>query len=86
MMGCIHMRCLQITVGDDERKSVPNSFAPSTPRKPKARKDSPLLTIRSDLTKVREALLKKGNGREALGLVDYTLDSIDEYIAEGGHI
>lgn len=64
------------------RKSVPNSF---TPPKPKARKDSPLLTIRSDLAKVRETLLK-GDDRKALGLVDYTLDCIDEYIAEGGHV
>lgn len=78
------MRFVQITIRDDGRKSVLNSFTPLKP-KPKARKISPLLTIRSDLAEVRETLLK-GDDRKALGLVDYTLDSIDEYIAEGGHV
>lgn len=74
------MRYVHIKVVTDERESVPNSFMPP---KPKARKDSPLLTVRSDLAGVRETLLK-GDSRKALGLVDYTLDCIDEYIAEGG--
>lgn len=79
-------RYISITIRDDGRKSVPNSFAPSAPGKPKTRrKDSPLLTVRSDLAKVRETLLK-GDDRKALGLVDYTLDCIDEYIAEGGRV
>ena len=76
------MRYVHIKVVTDERESVPNSF---TPPKPKARKDSPLLTVRSDLAGVRETLLK-GDNRKALGLVDYTLDCIDEYIAEGGQV
>ena len=78
------MRLIHIEVVSDERKSVPNSFTPPKP-KPAARKDSPLLTVRSDLAEVRETLLK-GDDRKALSLVDYTLDCIDEYIAEGGRV
>ena len=76
------MHHVHIKVVTDERESVPNSF---TPPKPRAKKDSPLLTVRSDLTEVREALLE-GSNRKALGPVDYTLDCIDEYIAEGGQV
>ena len=78
------MHCVHIKVMTDERESVPNSFTPPKP-KPKARKDSPLLTVRSDLAEVREALLE-GSNRKALSLVDYTLDCIDEYIVEGGQV
>lgn len=70
------------TARGDGRKSVPNSFAPS---KPETKKASPLLTVRSDLVGIREALLE-GDDRKTLGLVDYTLDCIDEYIAEGGRV
>lgn len=77
------MRYIPPTVArDDGRKSVPNSFAPP---KPEAKKASPLLTVRSDLAGIREALLK-GDDRKTLRLVDYTLDCIDEYIAEGGRV
>ena len=78
------MRLIHIEVVSGERKSVPNSFTPPKP-KPAARKDSPLLTVRSDLAEVRETLLKSDD-RKALSLVDYTRDCIDEYIAEGGQV
>lgn len=78
------MDFVHIQIVSDERKSVPNSFTPPKP-KPAAKKDSPLLTVRSDLAEVREALLE-GSDRKALSLVDYTLDCIDEYIAEGGQV
>ena len=74
------MRHIQTMIGGDGGKFVPNSFAP---RKPKAREDSPLPTVRSDLVKIREALLK-GDDKDALSLTDHTLDCIDEYIIEGG--
>ena len=78
------MDFVHIQIVSDGRKSVPNSFTPPKPR-PAAKNDSPLLTVRSDLAEVREALLE-GSDRKALSLVDYTLDCIDEYIAEGGQV
>lgn len=51
--------------------------------KPRARRKTAdaVLTARNDLLEIREALLA-GDGRKALRRVDWTLDQIDNWLAE----
>lgn len=52
------------------------------PEKPRARRSRILLTLRRDLVSMREKLLN-GAGRKALlGELDYTIDQLDNMLAE----